>query len=338
MPVPDCKKNTNCLNKKDGKERLLNYVTNTFKGKTSTSFKNYSFYKKKTDEEEYWNYQFQILCTYKIQNEDKNDKKPKKKLFLEIFDKKKKEGKYCLRLELKSNKQHPDFKNFRGFKKSKIELLGKNICGFKKGKQTVNLSGSYILSLVDKINKIFKVEESKLEDDARLSDIGGSVMLKIIKLYEYNKTWYQKEGGYLPINHLKLSQYSKDAGKLKLKDLYKYYNDKKLRQSGINERHVYFGRTDEDAYRTPANQELHNKVYKILKKEKLDENSNLKSISIAFKSKVIKNSEKKFLWDNIFELTKRKAISESKNPEYKLIQAYLKLRENHGMITHIKTY
>jgi len=337
MPVPDCKKNTNCLNKKDGKERLLNYVTNTFKGKTSTSFKNYSFYKKKTDEEEYWNYQFQILCTYKIQNEDKNDKKPKKKLFLEIFDKKKKEGKYCLRLELKSNKPHPDFKNFRGFKKSKIELLGKNICGFKKGKQTVNLSGSYILSLVDKINKIFKVEESELSDDSRLElkDENGKVvsraLLKIIKLYEYNKTWYQKEGGYLPINHLKLSQYSKDAGKLKLKDLYGFYNDKDLRTYGLDK-----------------NQKFHNEkfveeedikeVYRILKKEKLDENSNLKSVAIAFKSKKITSSEKLKLWFKVFSLDKRKKISQSKNPEYKLIQAYLKLRENHGMITHIKTY
>ena len=337
MPVPDCKKNTNCLNKKDGKERLLNYVTNTFKGTTSTSFKNYSFYKKKTDEEEYWNYQFQILCTYKIQNEDKNDKKPKKKLFLEIFDKKKKEGKYCLRLELKSNKPHPDFKNFRGFKKSKIELLGKNICGFKKGKQTVNLSGSYILSLVDKINKIFKVEESELSDDSRLElkDENGKVvsraLLKIIKLYEYNKTWYQKEGGYLPINHLKLSQYSKDAGKLKLKDLYGFYNDKDLRTYGLDK-----------------NQKFHNEkfveeedikeVYRILKKEKLDENSNLKSVAIAFKSKKITSSEKLKLWFKVFSLDKRKKISQSKNPEYKLIQAYLKLLEHHFQIKHTKMY
>ena len=337
MPVPDCKKNTNCLNKKDGKERLLNYVTNTFKGKTSTSFKNYSFYKKKTDEEEYWNYQFQILCTYKIQDEDKNDKKPKKKLFLEIFDEKKKEGKYCLRLELKSNKQHPNFKNFRGFKKSKIELLGKNICGFKKGKQTVNLSGSYILSLVDKINKIFKVEESELSDDSRLElkDENGKVvsraLLKIIKLYEYNKTWYQKEGGYLPINHLKLSQYSKDAGKLKLKDLYGFYNDKDLRTYGLDK-----------------NQKFHNEkfveeedikeVYRILKKEKLDENSNLKSVAIAFKSKKITSSEKLKLWFKVFSLDKRKKISESQKSKYKLIHPYLNLLKHHNQIKHIKTY
>lgn len=313
----NCKKNTYCLNKKEGKKVLLDYVTNTFKGKTSTSFKNYGFY----IESKKMNYQFKILCTYKIPDNEKKNKSAKKKLLLEIFDKKKK---YCLKFELKSNKQHPEFKNFRGFKKSYLHLLGKNICGFKKGKQTVNLSGSYILSLVDKINKIFKVEESELQDDSRLEVINSSVQMKIIKLYEYNKTWYQKEGGFIPENNVELSQYSKDAGKLKLKDLYDYMNDEKLRQWGIDEQFV----KEEDM----------NEVYKILKKEKLDENSNLKSIALAFKSKVIKNSEKFHLWNNIFSLTKRKKISQSKNSEYKLIQAYLKLREKHHMIKHIKTY
>lgn len=308
----NCKKNTYCLNKKEGKQVLLDYVTNTFKGKTSTSFKNYSFY----IESKKMNYQFKIHCSYKIPQFEK-----KKRLLLEIFDNKKK---YCLKFELMGNKQHPDFKNFRGFKKSYIHNVNKNVCGIKKSKFLLSLSGSYILSLVDRINKIFKVEESSLSDDSRLEAIGSSVHLKIIKLYEYNKTWYQKEGGFLPEDHLNLVQYSKDAGKLKLKDLYKYYNDKDLRHWGIDEQFV----KEEDM----------NEVYKILKKEKLDENSNLKSISIAFKSKVIKNSEKKSLWDNIFSLTKREGISKSKKPEYKLIQAYLKLLEYHVQIKHTKTY
>lgn len=307
-----CKKNTYCLNKKEGKKVLLDYVTNTFKGKTSTSFKNYSFY----IESKNMNYEFKIHCSYKKPQFEK-----KKKLLLELFDKKKK---YCLKFELMGNKQHPDFRNFRGFKKSYIHNVNKNVCGIKKSKYLLSLSGSYILSLVDRINKIFKVEESSLSDDSRLEAISPSVHLKIIKLYEYNKTWYQKEGGYLPEDHLNLVQYSKDAGKLKLKDLYKYYNDKDLRHWGIDEQFV----KEEDM----------NEVYKILKKEKLDENSNLKSISLAFKSKVIKNSEKKSLWDNIFSLTKREGISKSKKPEYKSIQAYLKLLDSHGQIKHTKLY
>lgn len=313
-----CKKNTYCLNKKEGKKVLLDYVTNTFKGTTSTSFKNYSFY----IESKKMSYQFKLQCSYKKPQYEK-----KKILLLEIFDKKKK---YCLKFQLMNNKQHPEFKNFRSFKKSYIHNINRNVCGIKQNKYLLSLSGSYILHLVDKINKIFKVEESSLSDDSRLElkDENGETVakihLKIIKLYEYNKTWYQKEGGFLPEDHLNLVQYSKDAGKLKLKDLYKYYNDKDLRHWGIDEQFV----KEEDM----------NEVYKILKKEKLDENSNLKSISIAFKSKVIKNSEKKSLWDNIFSLTKREGISKSKKPEYKLIQAYLKLLEYHVQIKHTKTY
>ncbi len=308
----NCKKNTYCLNKKEGKQVLLDYVTNTFKEKTSTSFKNYSFY----IESKKMNYQFKIHCSYKIPQFQK-----KKKLLLEIFDKKKK---YCLKFELKSNKQHPDYKNFRGFKKSYIHNINKNVCGIKKGKYLVSLSGSYILSLVDRINKIFKVEESELSDDSRLEAIHPSVHLKIVKLYEYNKTWYQKEGGFLPDNHLKLCQYSKDAGKLKLKDLYEYYNDKNLKEWGIDEQHI----KEEDI----------KEVYRILNKEKLNKNHNLKSISLAFKSKDLKNSEKLHLWNNIYSLSKRKNISQSKNPEYKLIQAYLKLLEYHFQIKHTKMY
>ncbi|SVC91033.1 uncharacterized protein METZ01_LOCUS343887, partial [marine metagenome] len=309
----------------------LDYVTNTFKGKTSTSFKNYSFYIKNR----LINHEFKLNCSYKIPiGEDKKDKKVKKALLLEIFDKKKQ---YCLKFELKENKQHPDYKNFRGFKKSYIHNINKNVCGIKRSKYLLSLSGSYILNLVDKINKIFKVEESELSDDSRLElkDENGKVvsraLLKIIKLYEYNKTWYQKEGGYLPINHLKLSQYSKDAGKLKLKDLYGFYNDKDLRTYGLDK-----------------NQKFHNEkfveeedikeVYRILKKEKLDENSNLKSVAIAFKSKKITSSEKLKLWFKVFSLDKRKKISQSKNPEYKLIQAYLKLLEHHFQIKHTKMY
>ena len=310
--MKECKKNTYCLNNDNGKKILLDYVTNTFKGKTSASWKNYGFF----IESKKMNYQFKIHCSYKVPIHEK-----KKKLLLEIFDKKKK---YCLKFELIGNKQHPVHKNFRGFKKSYIHNINKNACGIKNSKYLVSLSGSYILNLVDRINKIFKVESSSLSDDSRLEAISPSVHLKIIKLYEYNKTWYQKEGGFLPKNYENLSQYSKDGGKLKLKDLYKYYNDESLRKWGIDERLV--------------KEEVMDKVYKILKKEKLDENSNLKSISIAFKSKVIKNSEKLFLWDNIFSLTKREKISKSKNKDDKYIQGYLHLLDSHHQILHTKNY
>ena len=309
----NCKKNTYCLNKKEGKKVLLDYVTNTFKEKTSTSFKNYSFY----IESKKMNYVFKIHCSYKKPQFEK-----KKKLLLEIFDKKKK---YCLKFEFMGNKQHPDYKNFKGFKKSYIHNINKNVCGIKKSKYLLSLSGSYILGLVDKINKIFKVEESSLSDDSRLEAISPSVHLKIIKLYEYNKTWYQKEGGFLPENHIKLSQYSKDAGKLKLKDLYKYMNDKDLKDWSPIDEHLI---KEEDI----------NEIYRILKKENLDENSDLKSIALTFKSKDLKKSEKLHLWNNIFSLTKREKISKSKKIEYKLIQAYLELLKYHYQIKHTKTY
>jgi|ETNmetMinimDraft_8_1059916.scaffolds.fasta_scaffold02771_8 hypothetical protein len=326
----NCKKNTYCLNQKEGKKVLLDYVTNTFKGKTSTSFKNYSFYIKNR----LINHEFKLNCSYKIPiGEDKKDKKVKKALLLEIFDKKKQ---YCLKFELKENKQHPDYKNFRGFKKSYIHNINKNVCGIKRSKYLLSLSGSYILNLVDKINKIFKVEESELSDDSRLElkDENGKVetraLLKIIKLYEYGKTWYQKEAGFIPIPK-EINEYGVEAGKLKLKDLYGFYNDKDLRTYGLDK-----------------NQKFHNEkfveeedikeVYRILKKEKLDENSNLKSVAIAFKSKKITSSEKLKLWFKVFSLDKRKKISESQKSKYKLIHPYLNLLKHHNQIKHIKTY
>ena len=57
----NCKKNTYCLNHKEGKKVLLDYVTNTFKGKTSTSFKNYSFYIKNR----LINQEFKLNCSYR---------------------------------------------------------------------------------------------------------------------------------------------------------------------------------------------------------------------------------------------------------------------------------
>jgi len=313
----NCKKNTYCLNKKEGKKVLLDYVTNTFKGKTSTSFKNYSFY----IESKKMSYQFKIHCSYKKPQFEK-----KKKLLLEIFDKKRK---YCLKFELMSKKQHPNYTNYIGFKKSYIHNINKNVCGIKKSKYLLSLSGSYILNLVDKINKIFKVEESSLSDDSRLDAISPAVHLKIIKLYEYNKTWYQKEGGFLPENHLELVQYSKDSGKLKLKDLYKYYMDENLNEA--------FDKNMKYINEKLVKEEDKDKVYKILKKIDLDENNNLKNITMAFKSKLT-NPEKLFLWKNIYALDNRINIYNSKNPEYKLIKAYLKLLEYHRQIKHTKLY
>ena len=81
-----------------------------------------------------------------------------------------------------------------------------------------------------------------------------------------------------------------------------------------------------------------NEIYRILKKENLDENSDLKSIALTFKSKDLKKSEKLHLWNNIFSLTKREKISKSKKIEYKLIQAYLELLKYHYQIKHTKTY
>lgn len=313
-----CLKNTYCLNKKDGKKVLLDYVTNTFKGKTSTSFKNYSF----NIDSKKMNYQFKIHCSYKIPINEK-----KKKLLLEIFDKKRK---YCLKFELIGNKTHPEFANFKGFKKSYVHNINRNVCGIKKSKQLLTLSGSYVLNLVDKINKIFKVEESSLSDDSRLElqikgskELDSRPHLKIIKLFEYGKTWYQKEGDFLPIP-IELNQYGKDAGKLKLKDLYKYYNDDDLKKFGINERSI--------------SQDNINEILRILKKENLDENSNLKSIAILFKSKNIKSYEKIKLWEDVFDLTKREKISKSTKTEYKLIKSYLKLLDYHRQIKHTKTY
>lgn len=64
------------------------------------------------------------------------------------------------------------------------------------------MPGKFIVKLVDKINKLFKVKTSKLLDDSRLpiclenTNNSPVMSLKTIKLLQNGQTWYEKEGGF----------------------------------------------------------------------------------------------------------------------------------------------
>jgi len=318
----NCIKNTYCLNKKDGRYYLLDYVNNILKDKTSTGFKNYSFFLDSKN----LNHQFKFTCVYSKDNTNDTDKK---ELNIYIYTKGNKS--FCLKLRLLKKKKHTEFTNFYGFKESYIYNINSGLCSINKGTLSKNMTGTYLIKLVDRINTIFQVEKSSLSDDSRLElkkkdskELDLRPSLKVIKLFEYGKTWYQKEGDFKPIP-IEINQFGKDAGKLTLKELYNYYMDESIRKFGIDEQLI-------------TNKKIEDTI-NILKKLDLDENSNLKKIATSFKSKNIKDWEKIIIWDNVFNLTTREKILNSKDLKYKNIQAYLILLKYHLIqVKSVKNY
>lgn len=303
-----CKKNTYCLNNKEGKKILLDYVNNTFKGKNSTSFKNYSFYLNDNS-----NHEFKINCSYKKDIDDK------KKLYLNIYSN---EKKYCLKYELKNKKKHSKYSLYFGFKKSFIHNINKNLCGVKKKKYEM-LSGTYILKLVEKIDKLFEVEISELDDDSRIELCGSSAThLKIIKLMEYGQTWYEKEGGY-KLKNKEIYKLTEEIRKIKLNYL---YND--IYENDFNRELLEFKLKKEDIEKT----------IEILKKVKLNLNNTLKDISKIFKSTIIDECEKLHIWENVYSLPKRKKLLIKDEKNFDLYKKYYNFQKNYILLRSEKIY
>jgi len=180
-----------CLNTKNGKDGLLRYVRNTIDSGQNLSQRKFGFYWSKCCKvnSSIVNKRFRIY----IKNiKDSNNKTTS--VLLRIFhyplNKKKKNNKLCLKMELKTPIQ---MSGYYSFKTSYIHNINKGPCGINK----TELKGPSLIRIADKINKIFKVESSSLEDDSRLDMCNTNMVLKTIKLLQYGKTWYEREAGFI---------------------------------------------------------------------------------------------------------------------------------------------
>ena len=186
------------LNDTSGQKQLLDYVTRVISKNIILSNRNYQF--RITDEKK-----DSLTFKIKIHNrKNKHDDKNKTILLYIYTISHESETSdivedFCLKLELKGNMIKKGRNYF--FEESYVYGIYKNKCAIKNGK-SIMMPGKFIVKLVDKINKLFKVKTSKLLDDSRLpiclenTNNSPVMSLKTIKLLQNGQTWYEKEGGF----------------------------------------------------------------------------------------------------------------------------------------------
>lgn len=277
----ECVKNTYCLNKSFDQKVLLKYITANIDNdsKNKLLYKDFGF---NLDDKK--NMKFKITPIVE-----------KKYVILYILDKKSKKDalKYCLKLTLK-NMYKKD--KYYYFKKSKIDSINRGVCALnKKNVITETMDGTYLVKLVDKINKIFKVETSSLDDDATLEicDV-KNVKIKIIKLLTEGKTWYEKTGGFR-LEDEKIYKDNEIVRNLKYSYLYDIFKTYKF---------DFFSYRDDQ----PINEKKLDKTLEILKKYNLSKDNTIKEITTKFfdsKSKNIEACDKAHIYEYVIDLPKR---------------------------------
>lgn len=294
--MDSCKPNTYCLNTTIHKKFLLKYIKNKIDKKNELLYKDFGFYLNKDK-----NYVFKL--TPVIEGKD---------IILYIFDKKSKKDNlsYCLKLTLK--KRYSD-NGFYYFKESKIDNINRGVCGIKKKVIQTTIDGTYLVKLVDVINKIFKVKESKLDDDARITVCDSMMKIKLIKLLSEGKTWYEKAGGY-ELADKKIYEYTTDVAETK----YKYFYDlMKTEKMSI---------LDGD-YESIDVKEL-DKTLKILEKYNLSEDDTIKKITkkiFGSNDGSVLNCDKKHIYKYVLDLPSRKAVYKNKDSKYNKYRSYYNL-------------
>jgi len=220
----------------------------------------------------------------------------------------------CLKMNFCNKKQHSKYKTMTTFKKSKIELISKGICGYDKKKKTVNMTGSFVLNLANVLNDILEVDVAILEDDSRLEICKSNISLKILNLLKYGKTWYERAGGY-SLDDKEIYKRAKLVGDMTVKQLY----DTLLEIDNDMLKHDIFdfSKLKGDSIK---------KVERILDSMGESKRSKVKTIfSKAFdRNSKLKECDQKFLWEHILQLNPRKYIEKSKNGKYKIMKEYYK--------------
>lgn len=304
MNKKECLKTTYCLNKSLDQKSLLKYITAIINDdrKNMVLYKDFGF---NLDDKK--NFKFKLSGIY-------DPKEEKKSIYLYIFDNKNKKDNlsYCLKLKL-TNMYKNKKTNFYNFKKSKVENINRGVCGIKKGIIDITIDGTYLIKLVDIINKIFKVESSILDDDARLTISNQIVKIKLVKLISDGKTWYEKTAGF----KIKDENIYKNAENVSKTPYSYFYNIMK------NTKYSLF---DGDIFSLDE-KEL-DKTIKILNKYNLSEKDSLKKIIKVFfdnKNKDIKNLEKAHIYKYILDLPKRNLAYKNKDKKYDIYRSYIDL-------------
>ena len=297
-----CIKNTYCLNKSFDHKALLKYITAIIDNdnKNKILYKDFGF---NLDNKK--NFSFKLNAIY-------DPSESKKNIYLYIFDKKSKKDKlsYCLRLKLigmyKKDKYYY-------FKKSKVENINRNVCGIKKKIISITLDGTYLIKLVKKINKIFKVKTSVLDDDARLTICDQVVKIKLVKLISEGKTWYEKNAGF----RLTDEKIYKN-NEIVQKTPYSYFYDimKTTKFSIIDGDDLSIKEKELD------------KTIDILKSYGLSKNDTLNKIikkTFDSKNKDIKNCDKAHIYKYILDLPIRSLAYKNKDSKYNIYRNYIDL-------------
>lgn len=298
----ECVKNTYCLNKSFDQKFLLKYITAIIDddSKNKILYKDFGF---NLDNKK--NYKFKLNAIY----EPKEDKKS---IYLYIFDKNSKKDNlsYCLRLKL-SDMYKKD--NFYYFKKSKVENINRGVCGIKKNSIIVTLDGTYLIKLVKRINKIFDIKISVLDDDARLTVCDQVMKIKLIKLMTDGKTWYEKTAGF----RLADEQIYKNTEIIRSLPYEYIYNIMKNTKFSILE-----------GDSLSLNETELDKTLDILKKYNLTEKDSIKKISKRIfdsKNTDVKNCDKAHIYKYMLDLPKRSIAFKNKDSQYDNYRSYVNL-------------
>lgn len=200
------------------------------------------------------------------------------------------------------------------FKKSYIENINKDKCGYSEKKKDKNMSGSFVLEFADELNKLLGVEVSELLDDSRINICEANLPLKIISLFKYGKTWYEKEGDFI-LQDDDMHKLIEDIGEYRLSTIYEQFEE-------IDEKHW-----DIMDYKNKFIDENKKKVYKLLEKINLSKNAKIKTLitKIFDRNTKLKECEQKFLWDLILEIGTRKYVKTTDDPKYKKLKRYMEL-------------
>lgn len=294
----ECLKSTYCLNKSLDQKTLLKYVTAFIDkdNKNKLLYKDFGFY---LDNKKNFRFKINIILE-------------KKDVFLYIFDKKSKKDNlsYCLKLKLSDMYKK---NNVYYFKKSKVENINRGVCGIKKNAIVVTIDGTYLIKLVKKINKIFNVKTSILDDDARLTVCDQVMKIKLIKLISEGKTWYEKNGGF------------------RLADEKIYKNNEIVQKTPYSYiydimKNTQFSMFEGDTMSLDE-KEL-DKTLKILEKYNLTEKDSMKKIiKRLFDSKNtdVKNCDKAHVYKYVLDLPKRNIAYKNKDDKYNKYRNYVDL-------------
>ena len=223
---------------------------------------------------------------------------------------------HCLRMKFEGLKKHSRLFGFKSFKKSIISQISRDKCGYDNKNKSVTLNGRYILNFANRLNEIFEVDVSELEDDSKIKVCDNYISLKLLSLLKYGKTWYEREVGF-KLDDKEIYKIAEKVGEMTVKKVYDVLEEIDNDMSKNKEIELKLKKL------TKNNIE---KVDKILKKISEGKNSKIRTIFVkAFrKDSGLNECEQQFLWDHIIKLNPREYLNKSGEERNKFMKDYYK--------------